>query len=702
MTASIWAPNGFSPEIVPFNYFEGTATAGQTDIDVSPFTALLDSQVQVFVAGSLLQTTGWSIAGSIITLTVPMTVGQTYRVDVYEASPTAEDELPSQTGNAGKFLSTDGSVPSWQDIPEELPDQTGQAGKYLSTDGTDPAWITLSSTVEAADVHFKLDSIAAIDTNLDLLSRSLVYAKAMFGLDNTGASNTQSSFQAALAATRNNGLPVNKGKILIIEPGTYKVNSTLVLGTDQCVCFMPGVIVDGSDPGFDMNTPLFSASTKFNVTLEGHFCKLVGPRAGVPAIFEGGNHGINFDNVKNGVIRNFRVFDFATDGIEIVGFSQYCENIIVENCFVNNCRRNAMSVISVKGLNVVGGIYANSNGFSSGPNVGIDIEPNLDCYIEGVTIKGVTTYNNVGGGIWFVPGALSSVGAASTNFTCTVSDWTSRSDGTGNVTNIAALQFINGGTLTNKLFGQCIVRDSTIFTPLGMGVSFWNWDADKAPAAVVDNVQVYDPDFSQLGGTNALRAAFVVYASSANAVTNLGNITISNCYAEDRRGVVWMTFGFLLAAQAAKIVKNVKFVDCTALNYTSTSKVDVNTDAAAMAVPAGNVRECKVIYTKPRLVAETGTRNISNSAGARIFANANALVFTIPASFQAPGLDYEVYTSGTVTAASITVDPVNAPGDRISLNGAAGLATITVPPGSCIRVSNGNSSQTIWSAAYTV
>ena len=51
------------------------------------------------------------------------------------------DALPAQTGNSGKYLTTDGSTASWELIVA-LPDQTGNAGKFLTTDGTNASWTT--------------------------------------------------------------------------------------------------------------------------------------------------------------------------------------------------------------------------------------------------------------------------------------------------------------------------------------------------------------------------------------------------------------------------------------------------------------------------------------------------------------------------------------------------------------------------------
>jgi len=50
-----------------------------------------------------------------------------------------KDSLPSQTGNSGEFLTTNGTVASWAAV-EALPTQSGQAGKFLTTNGTAAAW----------------------------------------------------------------------------------------------------------------------------------------------------------------------------------------------------------------------------------------------------------------------------------------------------------------------------------------------------------------------------------------------------------------------------------------------------------------------------------------------------------------------------------------------------------------------------------
>lgn len=55
-----------------------------------------------------------------------------------------QDALPSQTGNNGKFLGTNGTTLSWNTV-DALPSQTGNNGKFLTTNGTTASWATLNT-----------------------------------------------------------------------------------------------------------------------------------------------------------------------------------------------------------------------------------------------------------------------------------------------------------------------------------------------------------------------------------------------------------------------------------------------------------------------------------------------------------------------------------------------------------------------------
>ena len=54
--------------------------------------------------------------------------------------------LPTQSGNAGLYLTTDGSVASWGSV---LPTQTGNSGLYLTTNGSTTHWAAVPSVIPA-------------------------------------------------------------------------------------------------------------------------------------------------------------------------------------------------------------------------------------------------------------------------------------------------------------------------------------------------------------------------------------------------------------------------------------------------------------------------------------------------------------------------------------------------------------------------
>jgi hypothetical protein len=52
--------------------------------------------------------------------------------------------VPSQTGNTGKYLTTDGTTSSWGAV-DALPSQTGNSGKYLTTNGSAASWAAITT-----------------------------------------------------------------------------------------------------------------------------------------------------------------------------------------------------------------------------------------------------------------------------------------------------------------------------------------------------------------------------------------------------------------------------------------------------------------------------------------------------------------------------------------------------------------------------
>lgn len=57
-------------------------------------------------------------------------------------APAIVNPYPSQTGNSGKYLKTDGQNVTWETV-DALPSQSGQSGKFLTTDGSIASWANI-------------------------------------------------------------------------------------------------------------------------------------------------------------------------------------------------------------------------------------------------------------------------------------------------------------------------------------------------------------------------------------------------------------------------------------------------------------------------------------------------------------------------------------------------------------------------------
>ena len=104
--------------------------------------------------------------------------------------------LPSQTSQAGKFLTTDGTIASWGTV-EALPSQSGNSGKYLTTDGTVASWgtvDTLPSQTDNANKFLTTDgTVASWGTAMTLDTPQTVTSKKTFASSTAGATFTSSA-----------------------------------------------------------------------------------------------------------------------------------------------------------------------------------------------------------------------------------------------------------------------------------------------------------------------------------------------------------------------------------------------------------------------------------------------------------------------------------------------------------------------------
>jgi hypothetical protein len=182
--------------------YKFVATAGQTVITGSdangvPLACSANTFVNVFLNGvRLIKGDDFTLGTDTVTLlsalsaddeVIIVTDIESATFDSYTKAETDAkymdintETLPSQTGNSGKYLTTDGSNSSWGTV-DLLPDQSANSGKYLTTDGTTPSWGTISTVFP----FYKADGSS--DT-ITITNGSMPFYKADGSQDNIGVS----------------------------------------------------------------------------------------------------------------------------------------------------------------------------------------------------------------------------------------------------------------------------------------------------------------------------------------------------------------------------------------------------------------------------------------------------------------------------------------------------------------------------------
>ena len=139
-----------------------TYTGTVTSVDMTVPTGLSVSGNPVTSSGTLAVTYSAGYA-------IPTTVKQTNWDDAY----VFVGNFPTQTGNSGKYLTTDGSDLSW-DTVDALPSQTGHSGEFLTTDGSTASWAEIATgNTTATGIWENANTISSnytITTNYNAMS----------------------------------------------------------------------------------------------------------------------------------------------------------------------------------------------------------------------------------------------------------------------------------------------------------------------------------------------------------------------------------------------------------------------------------------------------------------------------------------------------------------------------------------------------
>ena len=119
------------------------ATSEQTSFTTSG--EYTPGYIDVFLGGVKLDSSEFTATdGTTVVLASGANTGQIFESISYTTFKLDASALANQSGQSGKYLTTDGTNTSWADV---TPSQTGNSGKYLTTDGTNTSWGDVSAGV---------------------------------------------------------------------------------------------------------------------------------------------------------------------------------------------------------------------------------------------------------------------------------------------------------------------------------------------------------------------------------------------------------------------------------------------------------------------------------------------------------------------------------------------------------------------------
>ena len=167
-----------------------------------------DNKQDILVSGTNIKTINGSTllgSGNLTVDTLPSQSGKNGKYLTTDGTdPSWADiptELPTQTGQSGKYLTTNGSDVSWANVPTELPAQSGQNGKFLTTNGTNPSWTSLSASDIPNLTLSKITDVTATATEVNILDGITASTSELNILDGVTASTAEINILDGITAT---------------------------------------------------------------------------------------------------------------------------------------------------------------------------------------------------------------------------------------------------------------------------------------------------------------------------------------------------------------------------------------------------------------------------------------------------------------------------------------------------------------------
>lgn len=246
--------------------------------------------------------------------------------------------------------------------------------------------------------NFSIASSSTPNTGGDVSPRPTNFVLVTdFGATGNGTSDDTSKIQSAVNAA------VSQGKAVIVPVGNYRINPNvgINLPSNTTIYFDNGAVFTSlaTSAGF---YKIINALNVSNINIIG-YPKIVGDRDIHIGTSGESGMGLYIRSCTNVYIENANISKCWGDAIYLGnggGAQTYNQNVTVKNCVLDNNRRQGISVISVRGLQIINPTITNTHG--TDPQSGIDFEPNNTTeWLQNITVTNPNIQYNANHGIHF-------------------------------------------------------------------------------------------------------------------------------------------------------------------------------------------------------------------------------------------------------------------------------------------------------------
>lgn len=215
----------------------------------------------------------------------------------------------------------------------------------------------------------------------------ILYNVKVYGAKGDGVTDDTVAIQAAITAANTAG-----GGMVFVPPGTYYISAILVLYSNVTLYGVHGKskIIKPSTLGYVLNLTGVSNVIIEDLIIDG------GTPIADPGWTDEQKHNIIVMNSTDCFISRVTSQNAGGDGIYLGGINpSYSQNVIIEDCVINQVGRNGVSVVGASYCKVIKCKISGASGPVVG--IGIDIEPNVgDTCIGNKLIGNTMTDNNYG------------------------------------------------------------------------------------------------------------------------------------------------------------------------------------------------------------------------------------------------------------------------------------------------------------------